>query len=49
MKDNGQHGEYLAPEVKVIEIKSQRVLCVSGDEFLSIPDDDSGSFIIEPW
>lgn len=30
MKDNIQHGEYLAPEVKVIEIKSQGVLCASG-------------------
>lgn len=25
-----KHGEYLAPEVKVIEIKSQGILCASG-------------------
>lgn len=37
MKKKKKDGEYLTPKIKVIEIKSQGVLCMSGDPLQSYP------------
>ena len=43
MTGSQQIGEYLAPHIKVIELKSQHVLCQSGDiSVMDIADPQDG-------